>query len=117
MNYNTVFHVDLNDEAVLNVAISNIANYYNVLENAADGKNAEIVLLVNGPAINLFVKEKTKAELVDLQKRGLKIRACQNAVNKFSLSKEKLMDEIEIVPAGIVELVRLQNEHFAYIKP
>ncbi len=113
MNYNTVFHVDLNDESVLNIAVSNISNYFAALE----GKSAEIVLLVNGPAINWFTKEKVKAEFADLQKKGLKIRVCQNAMNKFSLNKEQLAEGAEVVPAGIVELVRLQNEHFAYIKP
>lgn len=113
MNYNIVFHVDLNDGGILNVAISNITNYFTAIE----GQKAEVVLLVNGPAINLFKKEAVLPELYDLQKKGLQIRVCQNAVNKFSLSREMLMDGVEVVPAGIVELVRLQNEHFAYIKP
>lgn len=113
MNYNIVFHVDLNDSSILNVALSNIANYF----TAVEGQKAEVVLLVNGPAINLFKKENALPEFSDLQKKGLQIRVCQNAVNKFSLSKEMLMDGVEIVPAGVVELVRLQNEHFAYIKP
>ena len=48
MNYDIVFHVDLNDEAVLNIAISNIANYFTAIE----GQKAEVVMLVNGPAEN-----------------------------------------------------------------
>ncbi len=82
MNYDIVFHVDLNDEAVLNIAISNITNYFTAIE----GQKAEVVMLVNGPAVNLF-------------------------------KKETLMDGVQVVPAGIVELARLQNERYTYIKP
>ncbi len=113
MNYNVVFHVDLDDKNILNLAISNIVNYL----NATEGKKAEIILLFNGASVNFLKKENTPQELIELQKKGLIIRACQNAINKFSLTKDMLMNEIEIVPAGIVELVRLQNEHFSYIKP
>ncbi len=38
-------------------------------------------------------------------------------MNKFSLPKETLMDGVQVVPAGIVELARLQNERYTYIKP
>ncbi len=113
MNYDIVFHVDLNDEAVLNIAISNIANYFTAIE----GQKAEVVMLVNGPAVNLFKKETALPALKDLQGKGLQIRVCQNAMNKFSLPKEMLMDGVQVVPAGIVELARLQNERYTYIKP
>lgn len=113
MNLNIVFHVDLNDSAVLNIAISNVTNYYTAIE----GQKADVVMLVNGPAVNLFKKEIALPELKNLQDKGLKIELCQNALNKFGLTKEMLMDGVQVVPAGIVELVRLKNEQYTYVKP
>lgn len=113
MNLDIVFHVDLNDSAILGVAISNVMNYFTAIE----GKKADVVMLVNGPAVNLFKKEIVLPELKTLQDKGLTIKLCQNALNKFSLTKEMVMEGVQIVPAGIVELVRLKNEHYTYIKP
>ena len=113
MNYDAVFHIDLEDYNILNIAISNIDNYYKAIQE----KKANVVLLFNGAAVNLLRKENLLLELTELQNKGLVIRVCQNALNKFSLTKEMLLNGIEVVPAGIVELVRLQNEHYAYIKP
>lgn len=113
MNYNIVFHLDLNDSSVLNIAVSNIGNYFTAIQ----GKQADVVLVVNGPAVNLFKKENALPEFKDFMAQGLKVRLCQNALNKFSLTKEMMTEGAEVVPAGIVELVRLQNEQYAYIKP
>lgn len=113
MNLDIVFHLDLNDSAVLNIAISNVSNYF----TAIAGQKADVVMLVNGPAVNLFKKEIALPELKTLLDNGLKIKLCQNALNKFKLTKEMLMDGVQVVPAGIVELVRLKNEQYTYVKP
>jgi len=78
-----------------------------------------VVLLANGPAVQLFVKEETELtqKAQDLTKLGLSIHLCQNALNKFSITKENLHDDYLIVPAGILDLVELQNKNFSYIKP
>lgn len=113
MSYNVVFHVDLDDAKILMLALSNIHNFY----NAPQSKGAEIVLLGNGPAVKLFSKGNVPEELAGLQAKGLSVRLCQNAINKFELTADLLEDGIAIVPAGIVELIDLQNKGFAYIKP
>ncbi len=113
MSYNVVFHVDLADEKILNLALSNIQNFY----NAPQSQGAEVVLLANGPAVTLFKKECAPAALADVQAKGTKVRLCQNAINKFEVAQEMLADNISIVPAGIIELIDRQNEGFSYIKP
>ena len=117
MNYSVVFHVDSNDKQTLNLAFSNIENYYNAMDSYKDPFT--VVLLANGPAVQLFVKEETDLaqKSQTLNKRGLNIHLCQNALNKFSIKKENLYDNCSIVPAGIVDLVELQNKGFSYIKP
>ena len=39
MNLDIVFHVDLNDSAVLNIAISNVSNYFTAIE----GQKADVL--------------------------------------------------------------------------
>ena len=113
MNYNVVFHVDLDDEKILKLALSNIHNFYNTTQS----EGAEVVLLANGPAVMLFSKGNTPKEVKELQEKGLSVRLCQNALNKFELTAELIEDSILVVSAGIIELIELQRNGFAYIKP
>ena len=51
MSYDLCLHVDANDPAVLAFAFVNARNYMNGLP----GKEFELVLVANGPAVKLFV--------------------------------------------------------------
>ena len=114
MNYDTVFHIDVDEEALLNFTLNNITNFYNALPDEA----FRAVLVANGPAVRLFCKGATaEKRLASLMEKGLSVRLCRNAVTSFGVSDDSLIDGLDIVPAGIAELVRLQKEGFAYIKP
>lgn len=113
MNYDAVFHVDLDDEKILNLAMSNILNYYKAI-NASDMK---VVLLANGPAVKFFTKESVPQAISDIQGHGVTVCVCNNALKTFSIAPDSLAGGIRVVPAGIVELVELQRAGFAYIKP
>ena len=52
-----------------------------------------------------------------LAQAGVSFRVCANAMKKVPITKEDLLPCVEVVPAGVVEIVRLQREDFAYIKP
>ena len=121
MNLNLVLHVDLNDPQRLNMAFDNVANYMNYLAELPEGSSASIVLVGNGPSVQLFRKagehEALEARASDLMKKGLEIRLCMNALRKFSISAEELWAGCTPVSGGIPELVRLQNEGYSYIKP
>jgi hypothetical protein len=42
---------------------------------------------------------------------------CNNALSMSGINPAELLDLCEVIPAGIVELIRLQHEGFAYVKP
>ena len=109
MSYDLCLHVDANDPAVLAFAFVNARNYMNSLP----GKEFELVLVANGPAVKLFVP--AQAEL--LMARGLKLRLCKNALDANKMTAADLWPGCEVVPAGLVEIVELQNKGFAYIRP
>ncbi len=121
MNLNLVLHVDMNDPQRLNLAFDNVANYLNYLAELPEENTASIVLVGNGPAVQLFRKTEEHAALEtrasDLMKKGLEIRLCLNALRKFSISAEELWEGCTPVPGAIPELVRLQNEGYSYVKP
>ena len=101
MFYDLLVHVDLPDESRFVMALGNINNYLAAL----NGEPCTVVLLANGEAIE------------KLAQAGVSFRVCANAMKKVPITKEDLLPCVEVVPAGVVEIVRLQREDFAYIKP
>ena len=53
-----------------------------------------------------------------LMKAGanMKIIACQNTMKKKNVKKEQMEDYVEFTPSGIIKIIDLQHEGYAYIK-
>ena len=116
MNYKAVFHVDQNEEPVMNLALTNVLN----LLKAVTDQDYDLVVLFNGPGVKLVSGDCTAANhefIKDLVARRVRFQVCQNALKRFEIAKENVIEECEIIPAGIVALIDLQKDGFAYIKP
>lgn len=115
MHYDLIIHVDDNDNARLNLAFNNAANY----RAALLGESFSIIMVANGPAVQLFTKANAAlaARGKKLMAEGLSIRLCNNALQTFNVSASDLWEGCQVVPAGVVEIVNLQREGFAYLRP
>lgn len=115
MYYDLVIHVDDNDPKRLNLAFNNYANY----AAALPGEDYRVVMVANGPAVQLFTRAQGElgARAAQLMAQGLKLCVCNNALKAFGVDAADLWDGVEVVPAGVVEVVRLQREGFAYLRP
>ncbi len=116
MTYKAVFHVDQNEEGVMNLALNNVMN----LLKAIPDQEHDLVLLFNGPAIHLMARDDVTIYLErikNLAAQGVRFQVCRNAMERFEITEDLLIDECEIIPAGIVALIDLQNDAFCYIKP
>lgn len=53
-----------------------------------------------------------------LRKAGkhMKIIACQNTMKKKNVKIEQMEDYVELTPAGIIKIIDLQREGYAYVK-
>lgn len=116
MNYDLCLHIDSNDVSMLRFVMVNARNYINGLP----GQKFNLVIVANGPAVTLLTNAKAE-ELFETAKtlNSEKVRfcACANALAATGTDKDKLWPFVEVVPAGLVEVVRLQREGYAYIKP
>ena len=110
MSYDLCLHVDANDPAVLAFAFVNARNYMNGLP----GKEFELVLVANGPAVKLFVPAQAELQKTaeELMARGLKLRLCKNALDANKMTAADLWPGCEVVPAGLVEIVELPDHPF-----
>lgn len=48
---------------------------------------------------------------------GVKLIACNNSLNAFELPKEDILAGVEVVAAGMVEMVKRQADGYMYIRP
>ena len=116
MQYKAVFHVDQKNEQVFNLALNNVIN----LLSAIPGQEHDLIVLLNGPAVGLVAREEAASfveRIQTLSAQGVRFQVCENALKRFEVSRESLIGGCQIIPAGIVGLIDLQNQGFAYIKP
>ncbi len=109
----TVFHYSSGEEEQGH-AVANVANLLN-----DDSTNTETVALVaNGNGVKLLTTDSTVADKVNsLVKKGVKFKACSNSMKKLDYAKKDLLSGVEVVPAGVGELTKLQaKKGYAYIK-
>ncbi len=109
----TVFHYSDGEEHQGH-AVANVANLLN-----DDSTNTETIALVaNGGGVKLVTKDSTVADKVNaLVKQGVKFKACHNSMDKLGYAKTDLLSGVEVVPAGVGELTKLQaKKGYSYIK-
>lgn len=106
-----VIHVGRTDQ--WKVAVGNSKNLKSIREDAI------IEIVVNSGGINLFktISQELREQLSLLSELNVKIKLCRNALNLYQIIESSLPDGVEVIPAGIVELVERQEEGYAYISP
>jgi hypothetical protein len=114
MNYDLLLHVDT-DASALSMAIKNASNYVNAIES----EKYTIAIVVNGKAVAWLLRTTcpTPEILSKLCSGNVRLYVCNNAIREHGINPEDLIPEAIVVPAGIVHIVKLQREGFAYVKP
>jgi intracellular sulfur oxidation DsrE/DsrF family protein len=120
--HKVAIHVDENDKAVMNLALNNAENVTKFYESKGD--KVVIELVAYGPGLNMFVAGKSpvadRIETMSLALPDLKFSACGNTLRKMTAKAGKdiaIMSEAGMVPSGVVRLIELQEDGYAYVRP
>lgn len=120
--HRVAIHVDENDPAVMNMALNNAQNTHSYY--ASIGDTVEIELVAYGPGLTMFVADKSpvadRLSAMSLEMPTLRFSACGNtlaAMQKKTGGEVALVSEAVVVPSGVVRLIELQEQGFAYIRP
>ena len=115
-------HVDQNDPRVMNMALNNVVNvqkYY-----ASKGEKVIVEVVAYGPGLHMYRSDtspvKARIEKMGLEFDNLKFSACGNTHRKMSSKAGKkisLLSEVKMVPSGVIQLITLQENGYAYIRP
>ena len=109
-----VVQVSDSNPATWNLALNNIKNVQKDL-----GKdNVELELVAYGPGIGMLKADSEVANRIDdAVDSGVHVMACQNTMHGQKLTKEDMNAKIGYVPSGVVEILRRQQEGYAYLRP
>lgn len=112
-----IFHV--NNPERWETALGNITN---LLKDVGDG-GADVIVLSNGPSVQAYADSDKVDKMKTLAEKGVVFKACRNSLKNLCsggnicLNEENLPEFVQVVPAGITELIRRQAEGYAYVKP
>ena len=109
-----VFQVSDGDPSKWTLALNNLRNIQ--VDLGDDG--SELELVAYGPGIGMLKADSpVAARIAETLKTGAKVVACENTMKGFKLVYADMLQGIGFVPSGVVELMRKQQQGFAYIRP
>jgi len=108
-----LFQVTDNDPARWNMILNNMTN----LKEGVGSEGVEIELVAYGPGLLMLKADSpVKQRIADAVKSGVKVNACQNTMNGMKLTPADMQPEIGYVPSGVVEVMKKQQQGWAYIR-
>ncbi len=108
------FQVSEADPKTWNLALNNLKN----VQDALGKDKVDVELVAYGPGIGMLKAESTAGNRVnDAVAAGVKVVACENTMHAQKLSKDDMLASISYVPGGVIELMKLQKQGYAYIRP
>lgn len=120
--HHVAIHVDQNDPAVMNMALNNAQNVHS--HYAAQGDTVVIELVAYGPGLNMFIPDQSpvadRVSSMALEMPDLSFAACGNTLAAMQAKAGHdiaLMSEAQVVPSGVVRLIELQEQGYAYVRP
>ena len=109
-----VFQVSDGDPQKWGLALNNVKN----VQDALGADKVELEIVAYGPGIGMLKAESVVGNRVaDTVKSGVKIVACETTMKAQKLVAADMHPAIGYVPAGVVELMKRQQEGYAYIRP
>ncbi|WP_114579486.1 DsrE family protein [Saliphagus sp. LR7] len=110
----TVIHLLSRDETEQQTALAISRNLLNDETDSID----DVAVVVQAGGIDAVVTgADTEDRVRSLLNDGVPFKACSNTLESNDLDESDLVDGVETVPEGAVEVTRLQTEGYAYIRP
>jgi uncharacterized protein len=120
--HNLVLQVNVNDPAVMNLALNNatnVAQYYKDL-----GQKVTIEVVTFGPGLHMLRDDTSpvKARIKSIKEANptISFKACGNTrenMNKVENKEIPLIPEATVVKSGVVRVMQLQELGWTYVRP
>jgi intracellular sulfur oxidation DsrE/DsrF family protein len=109
-----VLQVSDSDPAKWNLALNNAKNVQEELGAA----NVSIAIVAYGPGIGMLKMDAAVNSRVSAAvKSGVRMVACENTMRAQKLAKDDMHPAISYANAGVTEIMKLQSQGWAYVRP
>ncbi|MCX7164635.1 MAG: DsrE family protein [Rhodocyclales bacterium] len=109
-----VIQVSDADPQKWNLALNNAKN----VQTDLGADKTEIEIVAYGPGIGMLKADALVANRVeDAVAGGVRVVACENTMKALKISRDDMNRKVDYVAAGVVELMRRQQQGYAYIRP
>jgi len=120
--HKVAIQVNQNDKAVMELALNNAKNIAEYFK--AKGEVVKIELVAYGPGLHMLRSDtspvKERISVMALENPDLTFAACGNTQANQAKAENKpvtLLSEAKVTPSGVVRLMELQKQGYAYIRP
>ena len=109
-----VVQVSEADPARWNLVLNNVKN----LQDDLGANNVTIEIVAYGPGIGMLKFDApTNSRVTDAAKAGVLIQACENTMRNQKLVRADMHPNVTYVPAGVTQIIKRQQEGWAYLRP
>ena len=109
-----VIQVSDNDPKKWHLALNNAKN----VQTDLGVDKTEIEIVAYGPGIGMLKADAETANRVeDAVAAGVKVVACENTMKAQKISRDDMNGKIGYVMAGVVQIMRRQQQGWAYLRP
>jgi len=120
--HKVAIQVSQNDKAVMNVALNNAQNVIEYYKSK--GENVAVEIVAFGDGLHMLRADtspvKERIAPMALENPNIAFMACGNTQARHSKAEGKpvtLVSEAKVIPSGVVRLMELQKQGYAYIRP
>lgn len=109
-----VVQVSEADPARWNLVLNNVRN----LQDDLGADKVAIEVVAYGPGIGMLKFDApTNSRVAEALKAGVTVSACENTMRSQKLARVDMLPNLTYVPAGVVQIVRRQQQGWAYLRP
>lgn len=121
-SHRLVVQVDVNDPAIMNLALNNVSN--TVQHYAEIGQKVEVELVAFGPGLHMLRDDTSpvKARIKSMSETmpEISFSACGNTKENMARTEAKdipLISQAKVTKSGVVRLMELQEQGWSYLRP
>lgn len=112
-----VYHFD-------NAATQGLKGLRNIRNHLDTDPSAQITVVTHAEGVDMLMEGAKAANGTEfaplvsaLKARGVRFEVCEITLKNRGLKKDQFVLDADYTPSGVVRLVKLQKEGYAYIKP
>lgn len=112
-----VYHFD-------NTAAQGLKGLRNIRNHLDVDPSAQIIVVTHADGVDMLMEGAKAADGTEyaplvsaLKNRGVSFEVCEITMKNRNLKKEQFILDADYTPSGVVRVVKLQKQGYAYIKP